>query len=132
MASMLFKRGGFYSDSDKTTNIFKDPQFAFKNLISCLFFGKWQEPLVDKAVNLLEVAKINGIQTTNYWKKGDQTPKQIGNMTYTFSNYQTIIKHFKAAGILEGKKGENYKLSTKFCYYLESASDCYRNWYRSK
>ena len=106
--------------------------FAFRNLLSCLFYGKLQEHLVDLAINLLQYTKENsGIQTTSFWKKGDQSPKEIRGLTYTFSNYQTIIRHLREAGILEGKKGGVLRLSTKFCQYLDLASDCYRNWYRS-
>ena len=132
MTSLEFKRGGFYTEGDRTTNIFKDPQFALQNLLSCLFHSTQQEHLVDLALNLLQYVKENrGIQTNDFWKKGDQNPKEIGGMTYSFSNYQTLIRHLRQAGMLQGKKGGLLQLSNKFTYYLDLASDCWRAFYRS-
>ena len=39
MTSLEFKRGGFYTEGDKTTNIFKDPMFGLRNLLECIFSG---------------------------------------------------------------------------------------------
>ena len=82
MTSLEFKRGGFYTEGDKTTNIFKDPMFGLRNLLECIFSGKLQEHLVDLALNLLQYVKENrGIQTNDFWKRGDQNPKEIGGIT---------------------------------------------------
>lgn len=132
MTSLKFKRGGFYTEGDKTTNIFRDPQFALQNLLLCLFSDKQQEHLVELAIHLLDYVKQNGgIRTNDFWQKGDQTAKEIRGMTYTFSNFQTITKHLKNAGMLQGKKGGLLQLSKKFTYYLDLASDCWRAFYRT-
>ncbi len=84
-------------------------------------------------MNLLECVKENnGVKTTDFWNKGDQSPKTIGEMQYTFSNYQTILIHLTNAGMLAGKKGGVYKISSKFCHFLDNASDCWRRWYRAE
>lgn len=70
--TLCFTRGGFYTESSKTTNIFDDPKFALRNLVECVFHRDSQAHLVDLALNLLEYMKVNGgIKTTDFWQKGD-------------------------------------------------------------
>lgn len=131
---LAFKRGGFYTEGDKTTNIFEDPQFAFSNLLSCIFHreGK-QAKLADLALHLLEYIKNHdSVATTDFWKKGDRSPKQIDGVEYTYSKFQTILLHLKQAGMVKGKKFGRYRLSRKFCQYLDKASDCWRRFYRAE
>jgi len=130
---LAFKRGGFYTEGDSTTNIFDDPQFALRNLLSCIFHRKDQENLIDLALPLLEYIKNNdGIATTDFWTGDDHSPKTIDSVTYTYSNFQTILLHLKQAGMTKGKKFGRYTLSRKFCYFLDKASDCWRKFFRAE
>ena len=131
---LAFKRGGFYGSGDSTTNIFDDPQFALRNLLSCIFHrrGK-QAELLDLALHLLEyIKKHDSIATTDFWKGNDHSPKTIDGVTYTYSNFQTILLHLKQAGMIKGKKFGRYTLSRKFSYFLDKASDCWRKFYRAE
>lgn len=117
---LAFKRGGFYSSGDSTTNIFDDPQFALRNLLSCIFYRKGkQAELLDLALHLLEyIKKHDSIATTDFWKGNDHTPKTIYSVTYTYSRFQTILMHLKQAGLVKGKKlYENmYLYSVQFLF----------------
>ena len=132
--TLAFKRGGFYTEGDSTTNIFDDPQFALSNLLSCIFYRKGkQAKLADLAVHLLEYLKNHeSIATTDFWKGGDRSPKNIDGVEYTYSKFQTILLHLRQAGMVKGKKFGRYRLSRKFSYYLDRASDCWRRFYRAE
>ena len=131
---LAFKRGGFHTSGEKTTNIFDDPQFALRNLLSCIFSRRGEQAnLVDSAVHLLEhIKKHDSIATTDFWKGNDHSPKTIDGITYTYSNFQTILLHLKQSGMVKGKKYGRYTLSRKFSYFLDKASDCWRRFYRSE
>lgn len=131
---LAFKRGGFYSEGDSTTNIFDDPHFALENLLSCIFCreGK-QAKLLDLALHLLEyIKKHRSIATTDFWHGTDHSPKAINGVEYTYSKFQTILLHLRQAGMIKGRKFGRYRLSTKFCHYLDKASDCWRKFYRAE
>lgn len=103
-------------------------------MLSCIFHrrGK-QAKLLDLALYLLEYIKKHGsIATTDFWKGNDHTPKTIDSVTYTYSNFQTILLHLKQAGMIKGKKFGRYTLSRKFSYFLDKASDCWRRFFRAE
>jgi len=130
---LAFKRGGFYTEGDSTTNIFEDPHFALRNLLLCIFHRKDQESLVDLALHLLEyIKKYDSIATTDFWHGTDHSPKAIDGVKYAYSNFQTILLHLKQAGMIKGKKFGRYTLSRKFSYFLDKASDCWRRFFRAE
>ena len=131
--TLAFRRGGFYTEGDKTANIFDDPIFALRNLLSCIFSRKDQENLIDLALHLLEYIKKNDcIATTDFWRGTDHSPKTIEGATYTYSNFQTILLHLRQAGMVKGKKFGRNTFSRKFSYFLDKASDCWRRFLRAE
>lgn len=125
MTDLEFRKGGMIH-SRKQTNMFEDPTNGFRNLIECIFHKKSQEHLVDLAINLLNYIKEHGgIQTTDFWKGDFDSEKKIGELTYSYTQFQTILRHLRNAGMVYGKKKAEFRLSRNFVTFLTYASECW-------
>lgn len=126
MTDMQFKDKAMIDTTDKQTNLFEETTWGFKNLIECVFHEKSQEHLIEKAMNLLYYIKEHGyVKTTDFWKGDFDSEKKIGSETYSYTQFQTILRHLRSAGMVYGKKKGKFRLSGRFSTFLSYASKCW-------
>ena len=123
---------GLIETTEKQINIFDNPDIALRTLISCVFYKKSQSELIDKALVLLRYLKREGSISFEKGALKGNPDITIDNMTLTYSNYSTIVKHLKKAGMVYGKKSSKIRLSKRFCNFMDSASKCWHKFYVSK
>lgn len=132
VTSIRFVNQGLIETTEKQVNVFDDPDKGLSALISCIFYKRLQEDLIDKALALLRYLKREGSLSFEKGALKDNPDITIDDMILTYSNYSTIVKHLKNAGLVYGKKGSEIRLSKRFCNFMDSASKCWHRFYVSK